>query len=69
MYKSAAMFLLVMLSACAANPPADPCTRQCNHVYNSCMDAGSSNSSAHAMERLNQYCAPAHNSCVQACRR
>lgn len=65
--RSIFLLALFLLSACAA-APQDPCTRQCNPVYDSCMDAGSRLVSSHAIEMLEAQCEAGQNACVRACR-
>lgn len=61
------IFLIFILTACAATP-GDPCTQQCNPVFDSCMDAGANMRSTHALEMLEAQCAAGQQACVNACR-
>lgn len=61
------LLALLLIAGCAA-APQDPCARQCNHVYNSCMDAGSISQNPMAQERVGAQCNAAYQSCVRACR-
>jgi hypothetical protein len=58
---------LLLLAGCAA-APQDACTRECNPVFDSCMDAGSRLISSHAIEMLEGQCGAAQESCIRACK-
>lgn len=63
------LLFLLLLTGCAAAESADPCTRECNRFYNSCMDAagGSLIDNPQALRMIEAQCNAGVVGCQLSC--
>jgi hypothetical protein len=59
---------LFLLAGCAAAVPT-PCQRQCNPLYDSCMDVTGAVDNPQAVRAIEAQCQTAQESCLRACER
>jgi hypothetical protein len=56
----------LFLSSCAAVAPS-PCQRQCNAIYDTCMDVGGAVDNPQAMRNVEYQCGVAARACERTC--
>ena len=58
---------LVVLMGCAPAVKQNECTRSCNTMHDSCMDAAGSSTSSQANAAIERQCASATRACLRVC--
>ena len=61
------LLTVLLLSACAAPQKQNECTRSCNTMHDSCMDAAGSSTSSQANAAIERQCASATRACLRVC--